>query len=420
MSFSATVYGDDGSSASATITVSGGGLPTGVTIQQIDGGPSYFAKWANGFPTSPSFFPICVFDQTLGYGSGSWDPTQLAAYKAVGINTFVGLYNGWNASMATAIKAAGMYVIAGPLAPTFTNTQVGYVWFDEADGNNCCGEIPGSSVLGTTVACTPTSDGRTPATAIAGVTAALHAKDPTRFVYGQYTKPVCILQGLSVTQASAYCAAVDVISFDYYVITDSYNPAPLWQQYTNVSNVRSYSGYAKPVFPFLECCVPFEASQWSGVTPTPAMCVAEAWHAIIGGARAIQWFDHDFGGSSGGYESCSDVLINTDAAWKPMQAAVGAFNARVTLLAPAINSPFAVGYVTATGAVNVMAKYDGTSFWIFAAAKTTSTQTVTFTIAGGYSGPVVVQGESRTLTAANGVFSDSFAGQTAVHVYQVP
>ncbi|MEJ0073155.1 MAG: hypothetical protein WDN27_03710 [Candidatus Saccharibacteria bacterium] len=41
-------------------------------------------------------------------------------------------------------------------------------------------------------------------------------------------------------------------------------------------------------------------------------------------------------------------------------------------------------------------------------------------MAGGYTGPVTVVNESRTVQATNGVFSDAFANGTAVHIYQVP
>jgi hypothetical protein len=41
--------------------------------------------YSNGFSTDPSFFPIGVWLQS---------PTRASSYKAIGINTFVGLYHG--------------------------------------------------------------------------------------------------------------------------------------------------------------------------------------------------------------------------------------------------------------------------------------------------------------------------------------
>jgi hypothetical protein len=426
----ATNSGGSASAASAATPMvaappsSGTGQPAGVTLQQIDGGPSYYGQWSNSFPTASSFYPIGVFDQTLGYNGSTWDPTQLAAYKNEGINTFVSLYNGYNSSMMTAIKADGMAAIGGPLASSYEGNGLGgYVWFDEADGQNQCGSVPDASVLGTTVSCTPTADGRTPSSTIAQVTAALHHQDPTRAVYGNYTKPVALNQGLTTAQAGAYVNAVDIASYDDYVINDGWQANhSLWLQNDAVQNVRSESGYDRPVWVFIEAGEPFSTTDWSGVTATPAMSVAEAWNAIIGGARGIEWFDHDFGGSSGGYASSSDTLIDPNPVFTSLQAAVKAFDQRVTSLAPILNDPFANGYVTGNGSMNVMAKYDATSngYYVFAAPRSNSSQNITFTTAGGYSGPVQVQGENRTVTATNGVFTDTFANQTAVHVYIVP
>ena len=403
-----------------------GGLPPGVSLQQVDGGPNYYGGWTNSFPTSSSFYPIAVFNQTLGYNSntGTWDPSQLAAYKAVGINGFINLYNGYNQALLTGIKNDGMWTIDGPLAPSYAgNTLTGYVWFDEADGNNRCGDIPSASVLGETVPCLPTSDGRTPASAIAQVTADLHKVDPTRFVYGQYTKPVARGEGLTNAQAAAYVDAVDVVSFDDYLITDGWeSDHNLWEQYDLVQHVRQLGNYNKPVMPFIEAGEPFTSNQWSGITDTPEMSVAEAWNAIIGGARGIEWFDHDFGDASAGYANSSDDLIDTNSVFAGLQSAVKAFDGRVASLATVINSPFANGYVTTNGSMNAMAKYSSSDnqFYVFAAPRSTSSQNITFTVAGGYTGPVTVQGENRTVQATNGAFADTFANQTAVHIYEIP
>jgi hypothetical protein len=46
-------------------------------------------------------------------------------------------------------------------------------------------------------------------------------------------------------------------------------------------------------------------------------------------------------------------------------------------------------------------------------------QTVSFTVAGGYTGPVFVVGEHRRLYAYRGTFRDRFADSNAVHIYQL-
>ena len=120
----------------------------------------------------------------------------------------------------------------------------------------------------------------------------------------------------------------------------------------------------------------------------------------------------------------------------------------VTNMARIINSDFALGYVTTNvggytfptatsslaNGVEVMAKYytgstftnaSGTfsaGFYIFACIRGVATQTsisVTFTTADGYSGPVTVVNEGRTVTATSGVFTDTFATAYVTHIYKV-
>jgi hypothetical protein len=422
------------------------GLPVGVSLRQIDGGPQYFARFHNSFPSDPSFFPIAVFNQTLGYnpGRGSWDPRQLDAYKRIGVNTFANLYNGYDPAMVRAIRGSGMYFIDHPPAHDSPgSTMAGYVWFDEADGNNDCGEIPSASVLGESVSCSPV-DGRTPAGAIDSVNQRLNQLDPTRPVYCQYTKPVAELEGLNRAGAAAYVNAhCGIVSFDSYTISDGWERNhDLWRQYDDVARVRSLASYAFPVWPFIEAGEPFPtdacgvSSQWSGVRPTPAMEVAEAWNAVIAGARGIQWFDHSFSCGGAGYPSSAQTLIDRRPAYAGLQAAVRRFDSQVQQLAAVLNGPSAVGYLTAVSnpnpdsedgrSVNYLVKYDRAHnrFYLFVAPTTNAPESITFTTAGGYSGAIratrPLASTTATVLATRGTFADSFTGQTDVHEYVVP
>ena len=92
-------------------------------------------------------------------------------------------------------------------------------------------------------------------------------------------------------------------------------------------------------------------------------------------------------------------------------------NARLTKYATVVNAPFANGFVTTTGKVNVMTKYYNGAFYIFAAARDTTTQSITFTPKSGSS--VEVLDEGRSIPYNGATFSDTFAGETAVHIYKV-
>jgi hypothetical protein len=266
----------------------------------------------------------------------------------------------------------------------------------------------------------------------------LNALDPTRPAYCQYTKPVAEFSGLSNAQAAAYVDAdCGIVSYDSYIISDSYAlNHDLWRQYDDVANVRSLSGDTIPVWPFIEAGEPFTSNQWSGITDTPAMSVAEAWNAIIAGARGIEWFDHDFGGGVGGYATSGDDLIDPNSVFAGLQAAVKQFDGQVTNLAPVLNSPFANGYLTSVSnpnpdsedsrSVNYTVKYNATNndFYLFVAPTTNTPETITFTVAGGYNGSITdiepVSNSTGTVTASNGTFTDTFSGQTDVHEYIIP
>ena len=116
-------------------------------------------------------------------------------------------------------------------------------------------------------------------------------------------------------------------------------------------------------------------------------------------------------------------------------------NRLIKQLAPAINSPMALGYVTVNpppvklshlnhdSGVECMAKYytGGRSltngFYLFCDTRESRTArdiSATFTTADRYSGPVTVINENRTVTAADGVFTDTFATGSTVHIYSIP
>lgn len=61
-----------------------------------------YARWKNGPPKDPSFFPLAVWLQ---------DPSNAEKYKALGINTYVALWEGPTDQQLAALKKSGMFVI---------------------------------------------------------------------------------------------------------------------------------------------------------------------------------------------------------------------------------------------------------------------------------------------------------------------
>ena len=63
---------------------------------------SPYAQWQNGPPTDPAFFPLGVWVQ---------DPRNAERYQEIGINTYVGLWQGPTEDQLTSLAASGMKVI---------------------------------------------------------------------------------------------------------------------------------------------------------------------------------------------------------------------------------------------------------------------------------------------------------------------
>ena len=103
---------------------------------------------------------------------------------------------------------------------------------------------------------------------------------------------------------------------------------------------------------------------------------------------------------------------------------VQATDALIKQLAPVLNSPIALDYVTVNcplcewtvvsllSGIEVMAKDYNGQFYIFADTRDSETQTnipATFTIADLNATSVTVVNENRTIPVVNGVFTDTFA-----------
>lgn len=152
--------------------------------------------------------------------------------------------------------------------------------------------------------------------------------------------------------------------------------------------------------------------------PTPDDIAVEVWHAIIGGAQGIQYFDHNFcDGCSATYPLNASSLATGGNGYDAANVVIKNLNSRIKTLAPVINSVYVNGFETHTGQMNVMAKYKDGAIYIFAAPRSKSSQNITFTVKSGAVAQVL--DENRTLTISNGTFTDTFANQDAIHIYKV-
>jgi hypothetical protein len=448
-------------------------FPKGVVLQQIDGGPNYYA---NISPQS------AWMDQHILIGAWLEEPltaTDVEYDVAMGNNIY------WNLAANpldtkdcggapcrvnfNVIRAAGMHASAPDVTTESGSETVAYEGTDEPDMNfgpgsngwNSSGSstpascIPSGSQCGYTVARffytgMPTSDG-SPGYPV--------GKKPITQGYGKG-----VLFWETNAQAAQFLKYSDTLSADSYWMTDSdlsvpsqgacallsvtsaecnhgsgtglsYAQRALPANYAfNVARIQYLEGLigvSKPITVDVETGCPMT----NGNCTIPAAAIAAAWHALIAGARGIIWFQHNFSGPCQDFNTFYDGSNPLSPKYNCQQSpgvtlhdlvqAISAFNHEVASLNGVLLSPFAINYVTSGSAdVSVMAKYADGKFYVFAgsgeqAQPPSDDQSVTFRVAGHYTGPVTVIGEHRVLHAVNGVFTDLFVNSDSVHIYKI-
>jgi hypothetical protein len=398
----------------ASSPTAGGALPHGVVLQDIDGGPAYFSRWKNGFPGGGGFVPIGVYPSE----------SKPAALAAEGINFFMPMrdesagrwcpvWSNPNGNDMNGVDAQKGFYAGGD----FYETTDGRDWGPRAAFNVFGDELDGNA--GNWFDCVPPSVnshrragswGGLSAADFEAAEAASRAADPTRPTYIQTT--VTFMDGgagyfYSLAQKQAICSGADIFSFDVYPLV--LRGGHVWDMYDQIEQARAYCRDARPVMAFTE----MDRMSGGSVYPRPAQTAAEVWNAIIAGARGVEYFDQ--------YSTITDQSYDGGGRYAAgaMYAAIRTVDSQIAVLAPVINAPFARGYVRASGSVSVMAKYYGGHFYIFAIPHGSGARTVTFALAGAPSATVSVLNENRTLNASGGAFTDAFADENTVHIYEV-
>jgi hypothetical protein len=211
-------------------------------------------------------------------------------------------------------------------------------------------------------------------------------------------------------------------------------PANYAYNVTQLERLQALNGPPKPVVVPVETGCPFSGGSSGGNCATPPQTIAAAWHALIAGARGIIWFQHNFSGRCQDDRTFSDGSEPSSGNYNCQQTpgvtlhdlvqAVTAFDKEVTSLNSALLSPTVLGYLSTAGDVSTMVKAYGGSCYVFAGSGRPATpppynQSVTFTLADHYTGPLTVIDENRTVQATGGSFQDTFANADSVHVYRL-
>jgi hypothetical protein len=349
-----------------------------------------------------SFFPIGVWLQS---------PANANHYRAAGINTYVGLWQGPTAVQLSELAAANMRMMCfqNEIAlqhPAATNI-IAWMQPDEPDNAQAWGARLG---LGAP----------TPPATIRADYQQWKARDATR--------PVFLNLGQGVAwdnwygrgsrnghpeDYAAYLEGCDIASFDIYPVN---HPATevagnLWYVPAGITRLRQLTRDQKPVWNFVECT----GIHRPAGKPTPLQVRAQVWMSLIHGSRGIIYFAHQF------EPKFVEAALLADP---EMLAAVTQVNQQITSLAAVLNSPTSTNAVSvrstnpAVPIASMVKQVEGFTY-IFAVAMRPLKTDAIFTLANVSAETAVeVLGENRTVPVTPGKFSDRF-GPWDVHLYRV-
>jgi hypothetical protein len=395
------------------------------TLEAVDGGVDFYARFANPLPSDPTFFPIGVWFESVMF------PQDVDLDKAIGLNTYVELTGNTDLSI---VRAAGMHAIhsgptTGPAGPVGEETKA-WLLTDEADMWGGPGHDPWTGGFGGGN-CIPI-DGHCGYTVMETL-AALRPADG-RMRYANYGK------GVTFWETDAEAAQFvnnyqDLTSADNYWFTDGGGCSDLPgvvrvqidPQHSNCAFASNYGwtvqrvrnliqpAHSRPVWAFVEVGHPFSEPESAFITPSQVR--AAVWHSLIAGARGIIYFNHTFGDPT----CWTDHVLRDIAApgcYTAMRAAVGALNARIAAFAPILNAPTATtGWSQGAGTRALVKWWDG-HFYVIAGAEAGA-------VTGSFSVPCVgnatatVLDEDRSVPVVNGTFTDAFADGNAIHLYRL-
>jgi hypothetical protein len=347
----------------------------------------------NGLPTDPSYFPIGVWVQS---------PSRASEYRAIGINLFIGLWQGPTEPQLAELARLGMPVIASQndVALHSPNAKMIRGWMQDDEPDNAQPIAPDH--WGPCI----------PASLVAQRSAAIKAKDPTRPVFINFGRGVadpnwggrgsCAGDLAYYEQASS---GADILSFDIYPIASGYG-GQLDYPSRGVKRLREAARNAQRIWAIVET-----THIESEARVTPVQLRSEALLALLEGANGLVYFADEW---TGGFRE--DGLFR----YPDIVKAVTDANALIQRLAPVLNSPTLDGRIASSGTISstTMLKERDGDLYLFAGSTDSKSGSVSFTLSGLTAGRAELIGENRQVSVSNGVFSDNF-GPYEVHIYQI-
>ncbi|MBL9079089.1 MAG: hypothetical protein JNL08_16415 [Planctomycetes bacterium] len=236
------------------------------------------ARFANGPPTEPAWFPLAVWLQS---------PHHAGRYRELGVNLFIGLWQGPTQAQLDALDAAGMKVICEQNEVGLAHrggTIIGWMHQDEPDNAQARAVGYGPPVA--------------PAE-IARRYEAMRKADPTRPVFlnlgqgaawdGWHGRGVRTNHPEDYPE---YLKGCDIGCFDIYPVTHTHRDVQGRLEWVarGVQRLRQGCRDQKPIW----ACIEATHIDNQDVRPTPQQVQDEVWLAICAGAQGIVWFAHQF------------------------------------------------------------------------------------------------------------------------------
>ena len=439
---------------------SGGDPLAGLDRIPWEGGPDYYTVAQNGTKmtkaeaagwSDSSFFPI-----------GVWlsDPARADDLAALGVNTYVGVFG--VAGALADVKAAGMWLISGgyddpvlgpQLSGPDSDVLVGLLAHDEPELN-----VPDYSAY------------------IADVTA-IRAEDPDAFAFvnfgpgplnthyyeesigGGLTRMHGAARANDVTCADAYMYTAPVVRGNIVsvfgpgggAVADEWPGPPDDHDYAQTAaaygwynqRLQSYweSSALGPTWQAVETKLPKLGEDGRQIILYAQMKGA-VWHSIIAEARGILWFQHnafyaadpgndinayaDVNGWGSPNDPNTGVPPDTDEmSLYDCEPALGTYvagiNAKITSLAPVLNTQSYVWDFEAVGTATMLKAHDGYAYIFAGIGLGGSTGSKTFTLPPGVTGTSVevIEGTGGPLTVTGGAFSYTFSNEYDILIGKV-
>jgi hypothetical protein len=356
------------------------------------------ALYPNGFPSDPRFFPTAVWLQS---------PRNAGEFKAIGINTFVGLWEGPTEAQLAELSTSGLYVVAEQNEVGLNSPNRGIIrgWMQGDEPDNAQPAIRGLGQFGPCI----------PAAEVAERSRGMKARDPTRPVLVNFGRGVADPswhgRGTCTGDEKYYDVAVrsaDIVSFDIYPVGSDTPRVKGRLEYV----ARGVANLVKRTLPGQSVWTAIETTALDPARPAePAEVRAEVWMALIHGARGIVYFVHEW---TGGFRE-DGIFRHPDIVRE-----VARINRTIASLASVLNSPDLPERIDVSSPVPIaaMVKQHGNALYLFAVAMQNQPSTPRLAIRGLRGARAAVLNEGRDVAIRDGIIEDTFDGY-AVHLYKI-